>query len=137
MQGNSTFIRNYDAIYHAEVFLVCAVASVLGIRLFLHLTGYPQIGNSTLHIAHLLWGGMGMLIAIIMLISFIGRRIELWASILGGVGFGTFIDEVGKFVTQDNDYFFEPAVSIMYIVFILIVLAIHMIKTGWSFTRKE
>jgi len=137
MKGNSTLIRNYDAIYHAEVFLVCAVASVLGIRLFLHLTGYPQIGNSTLHIAHLLWGGLGMLIAIIMLISFIGRRIELWASILGGVGFGTFIDEVGKFVTQDNDYFFEPAVSIMYIVFILIVLAIHMIKTGWSFTRKE
>ena len=78
-----------------------------------------------------------MLVAIIMLFSFIGERIELWAAILGGAGFGTFIDEVGKFVTSDNNYFFEPSVSIMYIVFVLIVLSIHMIRTGWTFTEKE
>ncbi len=137
MKRHTPIVRNLDALYYLEVFIVCAVASILGIRLFLHLTGYPQIGNSTLHIAHMLWGGLLMLISIIMLFSFIGKRIELWASILGGIGFGMFIDEVGKFVTSDNDYFFEPSISIMYIVFILIVLSIHMIRSGWTFTRKE
>jgi hypothetical protein len=137
MKSNTPLVRNLDALYYLEVFIVCAVASVLVIRLFLHLTGYPQIGNSTLHIAHMLWGGLLMLISIIMLFSFIGKRVELWAAILGGVGFGTFIDEVGKFVTSDNDYFFEPSISIMYIVFILIILSIHMIRTGWTFTKKE
>ncbi len=137
MKGNTPFVRNLDAIYYAEVFLVCAVAAILAIRLFLHLTGYPQIGNSTLHIAHMLWGGLLMLVAILMLFGFIGKRIELWAAILGGAGFGTFIDEVGKFVTKDNDYFFEPSVAIMYMIFVLIVLSIHMIRSGWTFTEKE
>lgn len=137
MKSNTPFVRNLDALFHLEVFIVCAVASILVIRLFLHLTGYPQIGNSTLHIAHMLWGGLLMLVAIIMLFSFIGRRVEMWAAIIGGIGFGTFIDEVGKFVTSDNDYFFEPSISIMYIVFILMILSLHMIKTGWSYTKKE
>ncbi|MEQ9618688.1 MAG: hypothetical protein RIG61_05905 [Deltaproteobacteria bacterium] len=137
MKADAPFVRNLDAVYHVEIFLVCAVAAILSIRLFLHMTGYPQIGNSTLHIAHMLWGGLLMLVAIVMLFSFIGERIELWAAILGGAGFGTFIDEVGKFVTSDNNYFFEPSVSIMYIVFILIVLSIHMIRSGWTFTEKE
>lgn len=137
MERYSPLVRSLDALYYLEIFIVCAVSSVLVIRLFLHLTGYPQIGNSTLHIAHMLWGGLLMLVAIIMLFSFIGRQVELWAAILGGIGFGTFIDEVGKFVTSDNDYFFEPSISIMYIVFVLIILSIHMIRTGWTFTKKE
>jgi hypothetical protein len=137
MNRRPKFARNLDAFYYAEIFLVCAVSAVLGIRLFLHMTGYPQIGNSTLHIAHMLWGGLLMLVALIMLFSFIGKRIELWAAILGGAGFGTFIDEVGKFVTSDNDYFFEPSVAIMYVVIVLIILALHMIRSGWTFTRRE
>ncbi len=137
MKGNAPFVRNLDAFYYAEVFLVCAVSAVLTIRLFLHITGYPQIGGGALHIAHMLWGGLLMLVSIIMLIAFIGRRSELWAAILGGAGFGTFIDEVGKFVTKDNNYFFEPSVAIMYTVFILIVISLQMIKSGWTFTKRE
>lgn len=137
MNRNTPLVRNLDALFHLEIFIVSAVASILIIRLFLHLTGYPQLGNSTLHIAHMLWGGLLMLVAIIMLFSFIGKRIEIWAAILGGIGFGMFIDEVGKFVTSDNDYFFEPSISIMYIVFILIILSMHMIRTGWTYTKKE
>ncbi|MFI5323085.1 MAG: hypothetical protein ACHQ6U_06055 [Thermodesulfobacteriota bacterium] len=137
MKGNASFVRNMDAYNYAEVFLVCAVSAVLTIRLFLHLTGYPQIGNSTLHIAHMLWGGLLMPVSIITLVAFIGKHMMLWAAVLGGACFGTFIDEVGKFVTRDNDYFFEPSVAIMYMVFILIVLAVHMIRTGWSFTKRE
>src|SRR3990167_182682 len=137
MKGNAPFVRNLEAISYAEVFLVCAVSAILTIRLFLHMTGYPQIGGGALHIAHMLWGGLLMLVSIVMLIAFIGRRSELWAAILGGAGFGTFIDEVGKFVTKDNDYFFEPSVAIMYMVFILIVIAMQMIKSGWTFTKRE
>ena len=53
----SAFIRNLEAGNYLENFLVSAVSAILVIRLFLKLTGYPQISNSTLHIAHLLWGG--------------------------------------------------------------------------------
>lgn len=137
MNVKAPFVRNMDAYSYAEIFLVCAVSAILSIRLFLHITGYPQIGNGTLHIAHMLWGGLLMLVSIFMLIAFIGKQMMLWAAVLGGAGFGTFIDEVGKFVTKDNDYFFEPSVAIMYIVFILIILSAHMIRSGWSFTKRE
>ena len=50
-------IRNSDAGELLELFLVAAVCAVLGIRAFLAAAGYPQIGGSGLHIAHMLWGG--------------------------------------------------------------------------------
>jgi hypothetical protein len=39
-----------------------------------------------------------------------------------GLGIGLFIDEVGKFITQANDYFFPPALSLVYAFFLLMVL---------------
>jgi hypothetical protein len=137
VKQSTIFIRNFEASEYFEVFLVSAVSSILVIRLFLRLTGYPQIGNSNLHIAHMLWGGLLMLISIMILLFFLSRRIEWWAALFGGIGFGTFIDEVGKFVTQDNDYFFQPAVAIMYVIFILIYVAVHTIQTRWSYTKQE
>ena len=129
--------RNFDAGNYLENFLVAAVAAVLGIRLFLKMTGYPQIGGSSLHIAHMLWGGLLMLVSIIILLSFLNRASERLASIVGGIGFGTFIDEVGKFVTRDNNYFFEPSVAIIYVTFILIFIAIRAIQIGRSYSQIE
>jgi len=120
-----------------ERFLVAAVASVLAIRVFLRLTGYPQIGGSGLHIAHMLWGGILMLASIIILLSFLNSAAHWWAAVTGGVGFGTFIDEVGKFVTSDHNYFFQPAVSMIYVTFILIFLAVRSIHRGQTYSREE
>jgi hypothetical protein len=116
-------IRDFHAGRYLDAFLVAGITAVLVIRLFLHVTGYPQVGGERFHVAHMLWGGLLMLVAIVLLLSYVGRRVHQLSAVVGGVGFGTFIDEVGKFVTQDNDYFFQPAVALIYVTFILTYLA--------------
>ena len=137
MKERQLLVRNFEAGSYLESFLLAAVASVLIIRLFLRLTGYPQIGGGGLHIAHMLWGGVLMLASIIVLLSFLSREARQIAAVAGGVGFGTFIDEVGKFVTSDHDYFFQPAVSMIYVTFILIFLAIRAIHRNRTYTPAE
>jgi len=41
-----------------ENFLISAVAAILAIRGFLHVAGYPRVGDDALHIVHMLWGGL-------------------------------------------------------------------------------
>jgi hypothetical protein len=94
--------RDADFIPLLETFLVSAAATVLIIRTQLWATNYPQLGGGGLHIAHLLYGGLFMVIAISLLLMFLNRSIRQPAAILGGVGFGFFIDELGKFITSDN-----------------------------------
>ena len=38
----------------AETFTIIAIATILITRLYLELTGYPQVGGGDLHIAHAL-----------------------------------------------------------------------------------
>ena len=120
-----------------DTLFVSAVATDLIIRLQLWATNYPKLGGGRLHIAHLLWGGLGMLIAVVVLLSFLNRGRRHAAAVLGGVGFGFFIDEIGKFVTSDNDYFFKPAAGMIYIVFIGLFLAIRALGWRHRFTPQE
>jgi hypothetical protein len=135
--GDRAFVRSIYADELLEDFLVAAVVSVLGIRLYLALTGFPIIGPGGLHIAHMLWGGLLMLAALIILMASLGRTSRQVAAIAGGVGFGTFIDELGKFVTKDHDYFFQPTVALIYITFILIYLATKALTQNGLRSERE
>ena len=68
-----------------------------------------------------------MMVALLMIFSFLGRHIQRVAAVVGGLGFGTFIDELGKFLTEDNNYFFEPAIMLIYLIFIGLYLFLRSI----------
>jgi hypothetical protein len=112
--------RSYDLHQHLTVLFVCAVATVIFTRAFLAATGYPQVGGSKLHIAHVLWGGLLLLTALITTLAFLSPAAKSIAAVVGGVGFGLFIDEVGKFVTKDVNYFYRPAIAIIYVCFVVL-----------------
>jgi hypothetical protein len=126
-----------DAARLLERFFVSAVVTVLLIRAWLGLTGYPQIGGDGLHIAHMLFGGIGMLVALLVNLTFLGRRTRVFAAIVGGAGFGAFIDELGKFITSNNNYFYQPAVAMIYVVFVLLFIAGERLASDSHTTPDE
>src|SRR5215469_7510294 len=136
MEQRVPFVRVLKLSRLLEIFFIASVTSILVIRAFLASTGYPQLGGHGLHIAHLLWGGLLMLIALVLLLSFIGRNLQSSAALLGGIGFGTFIDELGKFITSDNNYFFKPAIAIVYIIFVLL-FAFSWLLERPRFSQRE
>ena len=128
-ESKQTFIRDANGADMLEMFLVFAIATILATRGFLALTGWPQLGGGGLHIAHMLWGGLGMLAALILLLSFWSPALRNAAAVIGGIGFGLFIDELGKFITSDNNYFFQPAIAVIYVVFILLFLVVNALHS--------
>lgn len=129
--------RDAEAPWLLEGFFVAAVTSFLGIRWFLAVTGYPRIGSNGIHIAHMLWGGLLMLLALMLLLAFLDRWIQHLAAVIAGLGFGTFIDEIGKFVTSDNNYFFRPAIALIYGVFVIAFLLARAFVGQRRLTQSE
>jgi hypothetical protein len=115
-------VRRQSAEFYLLLTLLSFGASVSLTRLFLELTGYPQIGNSELHIAHVLWGGLLLFVGAIFPLVYVNAWAFSASAILTGVGVGLFIDEVGKFITQSNDYFYPAAAPIIYASFLIVVV---------------
>lgn len=137
MHRPSFLYRNIRAGELLELFLVAAVFSVLTTRFFLHLTGYPSVGGSRFHIAHMLYGGSLMVIALVLLMAFLGSRVQRIASVVGGIGFGLFIDELGKFITRDNNYFYQPTIGLIYIVFVVLFLIFRTLGQHRRLSDRE
>jgi hypothetical protein len=115
-------VRRKGAERYIKITLVSFAASVSLTRLTLELTGYPQLGNESLHIAHVLFGGIILFIASLLPLIYANRWAYTWGAMLSGIGVGLFIDEVGKFITQNNDYFYPLAAPIIYASFLVTTL---------------
>ncbi len=137
MKRSIFLIHNIDAGNYFEILLLWAAISILGIRFYLRVTGYPQLGGGGFHIAHMLWGGFLMLGAIVLLLAFFGGNVKRLSAIIGGIGFGSFIDELGKFITRDNNYFFEPTIAFIYVIFVVLFLVFRFIQRRRKFSQDE
>lgn len=129
--------RNTRAGELLELFLVSAVSSVLLTRVWLQLTGYPTIGGHNLHVAHMLWGGILMVTAMIILLAFMGMRAQRRAGVIAGLGFGLFIDELGKFITRDNNYFFQPTIGLIYLTFVILFIVSRYLSQTRRLSNQE
>lgn len=111
------------------MFLVWAAVGVIFNRSFLIVTGYPQIGNATLHISHAIWGALAMMAALTLSLAFLSPTLRGFIAVFGGLGFGWFADELGKFISRDTDYLFRPALAVIYCVFIAMAVWFRYLAT--------
>jgi hypothetical protein len=121
-------VKRLGAERYILIILLSFAASVSLTRLFLQLTGYPKLGSGTLHIAHVLWGGLLLFTSALIPLIFANRWAYDMSAFLAGIGVGLFIDEVGKFITQNNDYFYPPAAPIIYVFFLLTVFVYLQVR---------
>src|SRR2546423_13100793 len=129
-------IRN-DRPLLVDAFLIAAALTVLALRVYLAAAHSPQLGGNGLHIAHVLWGGLLMVVAIGMLLSLLTWPWQRLAALIGGAGFGLFIDELGKFLTSDNNYFFKPTAALLYVLFVLLFFVVREIRRYRELTPAE
>ncbi|SDO99190.1 hypothetical protein SAMN05660199_02947 [Klenkia soli] len=112
-------VRRLDADRYLFLLLLGFGGSIVVTRLYLELTGYPTVGGDTLHIAHAVWGGLLLVVGGVLPLVLANRSALPVAGLATGIGAGLFVDEIGKFITVDNDYFFAAAAPVAYAVFVL------------------
>jgi hypothetical protein len=122
---------------HLTVLVVAFVVTVTVTRLYLAATGYPRIGGATYHLAHALWGGLLLTVAAVVLLAWANRWALQLGAVLAGVGVGLFIDEVGKFITTSNDYFFPLAAPIVYLAMVLLAWTAYRARRRHVLTDRE
>lgn len=115
-------VEGFHATRYMLIMVVSLAITVVFTRLYLELMGYPQLGNDTFHIAHALWGGLLQAIAATLMLIYLNRWVFMLSASLTGIGMGLFVDEIGKFITQTNDYFFPLAAPLIYVIVILMVM---------------
>lgn len=130
-------VRAVNATRYLRAFMFAGIGTVVLTRTYLGMTGYPRLGEGGLHIAHVLWGGLLMVVALGVATVLYGHAVRLAAAVVGGVGFGLFLDEVGKFLTVDNNYFYPPAASVIYLVFMLLVLLDRRLSSPAEPSRRQ
>lgn len=116
--------RSYALGTQLDTFLVCAASGVVVNRAILIVLGYPQIGSREpggIHISHSIYGGFAMMVAATVAIAFLAPATRWFVAVVGGLGFGWYVDELGKYVSNAG-YLFRPALSLIYIVFVLMFL---------------
>ncbi len=119
--------RSYSLGAQLDTFLVCAASGVVINRAILIVLGYPQIGSRKpggIHISHSIYGGFAMMIALTFAIAFLGPSTRWVVAIVGGFGFGWYVDELGKYVSNAG-YLFRPALSLIYVVFVVMFLVFN------------
>lgn len=131
------FARSLEMVELMEDFFISAISTIILVRIYLNLANFPQVGGGALHISHMLWGGLLMLIALTLSLSYLNKEARRSAAFLGGIGFGLFIDEIGKFVSSDNNYFFNPTFALIYMVFVIFLLGLRSIMRSSDLTDKE
>jgi len=118
-------VRNVEFSRLFDSFFISAITTILAVRFYLKLAGYPQLGGSNLHISHLLPGMLLMLAAILLLLAAVNRAVRDFSAILAGIGFGLAWDELGKFITKNNNYFFHATPGLIYLTFVILYLVVR------------
>lgn len=132
----TNFIKRENASDLILIVMISALVSLLVTRSLLNLFGWPTISFGVWHIAHVLWGGVLMMIGIILILATYGKKIRRIAAIISGIGWGLFIDEIGKYLTKENDYWFQPAIIFIYISFIILFLVYRYFEKNQNKNSK-
>lgn len=90
-----------------------------------------------MHFAHVLWGGLIWFAGSLFPLIFANHRALDFSAVLTGIGVGLFIDEVGKFITQTNDYFYPAAAPIIYSFFLITLFIFSLIRKQGKLTPRE
>ncbi|MFL6116913.1 MAG: hypothetical protein ACJ786_37015 [Catenulispora sp.] len=71
-------IRLADGAARLRLMTLAGIATVLITRAYLAATGYPKVGSGTIHIGHVLWGGLLMIAALTVALVWVGKRARNW-----------------------------------------------------------